>query len=121
MDDTAAKIRQYDPIYWKHAAWKAFSGSALVGLGSAPTVILGWDTMLLSGKLVACIGIAISIIKSLDMLFDQTLSRVAAGKLPVKLDGQNGFDTTHITKTEITETKTAQSHETAAPVTARTP
>lgn len=94
-------MKNFDPIYWKHAIWKAFSGAALVGLSSAPTVVLGWDTMILSGKIVAVMGIVVSVIKSLDMFFDQTLARLASGKLPVKLDGQNGHDTAHITKTGV--------------------
>jgi len=91
--DQDLMIKRFDPLYWKHAIWKVFSGASMVFLGSLPTVILGWDTMLPSGKLVAVSGLAISVIKSIDMLFDQTMSRLAAGKLPVKLDGQNGHDT----------------------------
>lgn len=105
--------KKFDPIYWKHAIWKILSGALLVGLGGAPTIVLGWDTMLMSGKIVAICGLVVSVIKSVDMLMDQTLSRLAAGKLPVKLDGQNGFDTTHITKTEVTETKTSAQVEVA--------
>lgn len=72
-------------MYYKHAIWKAFSGAALVVLGASPTVVLGWDTMLLSGKIVACMGIAVSVIKALDLFFDQTLARLDAGKPPVPL------------------------------------
>lgn len=90
--------KRFDPLYWKHAVWKVLSGALLVLLGSLPTVLLGWDTMLPSGKLVAVSGLAVSVIKSIDMLFDQTMSRLAAGKLPVKLDGQNGHDTAHLKK-----------------------
>ena len=95
-------MKHFEPIYYKHAIWKAFSGALLVAGGAAPTIILGWDSMLPSGKMVACIGIGMSVVKSLDMFFDQTLARLTAGKLPVKLEGQNGHDTTHITKTEVT-------------------
>jgi hypothetical protein len=90
---------QFDPIYWKHAIWKASSGAVLVLLGGIPTVVLGWDSMIISGKIVACTGLAAQVIKSLDMFGDQTMSRLAAGKLPVKLEGQNG--TKHITKEEV--------------------
>jgi len=94
--------KTFDPIYWKHAVWKAFSGAALVGLGGAPTIVLSWETLTVAGKVVAMIGLLISIIKCLDMFFDTTVSRLAAGKLPVKLEGQNGHDTSHLTKTGVT-------------------
>ncbi len=97
-------MKNFDPIYWKHAIWKAFSGSILVGLGTAPTVVLGWDTMITSGKIVAVIGIVVAVVKSLDMFFDQTMNRLAAGKLPVKLDGQNGVDTAHLKKSDVPPT-----------------
>ncbi len=95
-------IKKFDPLYYKHAIWKAWSGAMLVLLGSAPTVVLGWDTMLISGKVVACIGLAIAVIKSLDLFFDQTLARLAAGKTPVQvINGQQqSSDTTIIKKTE---------------------
>jgi len=82
--------KKFDPIYWKHAIWKACSGSLLILFGAAPTVVLGWDTMLLSGKIVACIGLAVAVLKALDMLFDQTMSRLAAGKTPMPLPDPNG-------------------------------
>ena len=97
-------MKDFDPIYWRHAIWKACSGAVLVAGGAAPTVILGWDTMILSGKIVACLGIFMSVIKSLDMFFDTTMNRLAAGKLPVKLDGQNGVDTAHLKKSDVNPT-----------------
>ena len=100
------KAPEIPEVYKRHARWKAWSGTVVVGLSTAPTSILSWDTMLVSGKLVALSGILIAMIKAYDMFYDQTMSRVAAGKLPVKLDGQNGFDTTHMTKTETIETST---------------
>jgi len=87
--------KQFDPIYWKHAVWKAFSGPLLVVLGATPTVVLGWDTMLLSGKIVATTGLFMSWIKAIDLLFDQTMARLAAGKSPMPIQGQNGGDTQH--------------------------
>jgi len=92
--------KQFDPIYWKHAIWKAISGPLIVLLGAAPTVVLGWDTMLPSGKYVAVSGLLLTVIKSLDLLFDQTIARVAAGKTPMPIAGQNGGDTQHIQKTQ---------------------
>lgn len=90
--------KKYDPIYWKHAIWKAFSGPLLVVLGATPTVVLSWDTMLLSGKIVASVGLLMSWIKAIDLLFDQTMARLAAGKTPVPIAGQNGGDTQHSEK-----------------------
>lgn len=88
--------KKFDPIYWKHAIWKAVSGSLLILLGAAPTVVLGWDTMLLSGKIVACIGLAVAVIKSVDMLFDQTMSRLAAGKTPMPVPDPSGKGDTNL-------------------------
>lgn len=102
MIEGSLEPKKFDPIYWKHAIWKGISGSTLVALGSAPTIILGWDAMSYSERTVACIGIIMAVIKSLDMFFDQTLARLAAGKLPVKLEGHNGQDTTYVTKSGIT-------------------
>ena len=90
--------KKFDPIYWKHAIWKALSGPLIVVLVATPTVVLGWDTMLLSGKIVAVTGLVVSWIKSIDLLFDQTMARLAAGKTPMPIPGQNGGDTTHIHK-----------------------
>lgn len=102
MTDFFQKPKQLHFVFWAHAYWKGISGTLLVVLGGAPTIVLSWDTMLLSGKVVACIGLAVSAIKSLDMFLDQTTARIAAGKPPVKLEGQNGNDTAHVTKSGIT-------------------
>lgn len=42
--------------------------------------------MLPSGKLVAVIGLTVSGVKSLDMLFDQTMRRIAKGQTPYPLN-----------------------------------
>ena len=99
--DPSLMIKRFDPLYWKHAIWKMFSGVVVVVLGSMPTIVLNWDTMLPSGKLVALSGAAVSAVKALDMLLDQTMARLAAGKTPVQLPGQNGHDTAHIKKPDV--------------------
>ena len=90
--------KKFDPIYWKHAIWKAFSGPLIVVLVALPTVALNWDAMILSGKIVAASGLFLSWLKSLDLLFDQTMARLAAGKTPMPISGQNSGDTQHIQK-----------------------
>lgn len=91
-------LRSFDPIVYFHALWSCLSGAALVGLSGAATLILAWDKLSTPERAVGLIGVATAVIKSLDMLFNNVMSRLVAGKLPVKLEGQNGFDTTHLEK-----------------------
>ncbi len=84
-------IKRFDPLYWKHAIWKVFSGTAIVFLSGL--IAMGQDA-----KTTSILGLSISTVKALDMLFDQTMARLAAGKLPVQLPGQNGHDTAIIKK-----------------------
>lgn len=84
------RLKKFDPIYWIYAGWKAISGVVIVVGGSAATAILGWDTMLPSGKFVAILGLIVAGTKSLDMLFDQTMRRLSQGKPPVPVNGNGG-------------------------------
>lgn len=102
MTDFFQKPKPFHFIYWAHAYWKGISGTVLVILGGIPTTVLKWDTMSRAEALVAITGITVTAIKSLDMFLDQTTARLAAGKTPVKLEGQNGNDTSHITKSGST-------------------
>lgn len=90
MNEQPPQFKRFDPIYWFYAGWKAFSGVVIVVGGSSATAILGWDTMLPSGKVVAVLGLVVAGIKSLDMLFDQTMRRLAEGKPPVPINGNGG-------------------------------
>lgn len=88
-------------MYWKLAIWKVWSGSIIVLLAGAPSLVLGWDTMLISGRVVAIIGLIINLVKFLDAFFDQTVSRLAAGKPPVPIGG-NGHTEMTVEKTITT-------------------
>lgn len=96
--DPPYQFRRFDPIHWVYACWKAVSGVVIVVGASAPTAILGWDTMLPSGKFVAILGLTVAGAKSLDMLFDQTMRRLSEGKTPVPINGNSGHHTEHIKK-----------------------
>lgn len=74
-------------MYWKLAIWKAFAGCVVVLSGTAPSCVLNWDTMTTAGRIVAIGGLIVCVVKFLDGLFDQTVSRLAAGKHPVAVDG----------------------------------
>jgi len=90
-------VKSFPTIYWLYAAWKALSGVVIVVGGAMPTVLLGWDTMLPSGKMVAVAGLVVSGFKSIDMLFDHTMRRLADGKTPAASNG-NGGDTQQVPK-----------------------
>lgn len=85
-------------IYWAHAYWKGTSGTIMVGLGGLGTIILTWDRMTTAEAGAAVVGLTLAMMKALDMFLDQTFARLAAGKTPIKLEGQNGHDTTHVSK-----------------------
>lgn len=89
-------------LYWKHAIWKAVSGTTMILLGAVTPLALLSESLSPATKqaiaiVVSTLGAAI---KGLDMFFDQTIARLAAGKTPVPLPGinGNGGDTAHITK-----------------------
>ena len=94
--DTGFAMKEYDPILWYHAVWKTLTAIVVVVGGSLPTVVLGWDTMLVSGKVVAIGGLVVSAWKAVDLLFDQTMRRLSQGKTPMPINGNN--DTQHFTK-----------------------
>lgn len=92
-------MKDYDPIQWLYAGWKICGAVVIVVGGALPTVILGWSTMLPSGKFVALSGLVVSAWKSVDLLFDQTMRRVSQGKTPMPINGNGGSgDTQHIQK-----------------------
>lgn len=97
MTDFFQKPKQLHIIYWAHAYWKGISGTTLVVLGGLPTIVLKWDAMSTAEAAVSLICVTVTAIKSFDMFLDQTTSRLAAGKPPVKLEGQNGTSHTEHT------------------------
>lgn len=84
-------------LSWFYAAWKAATALILVVGSNLPTAILGWDTMLFSGKLVAVVGLIVSGWKALDMSVRETVKRLMEGKSPVEIptNGNSG-NTQHI-------------------------
>lgn len=84
-----------DSIMYLYAKWKVMSGASMVGLSAMPTIVLNWDTMTGAGRIVATIGLAIAVVKSVDMAFDQTVSRLLQGKPLVSVPG---LDTEHFKK-----------------------
>lgn len=76
--------------YWKLVIWKASSGSLHSVLTGLPTVLLTWDSMNHTLRVIAVCGLAGGVIKFLDGFFDTTYSRLAQGKPPVELPGLNG-------------------------------
>lgn len=79
-------------LLWFYAGWKAVTALVIVVGASLPTVVLGWDTMLPSGKWVAVAGLGVSAWKALDMSVRETVKRLMEGKTPVDIpkDGNGG-------------------------------
>lgn len=86
-------------IHWFYASWKAVTALILVVGANLPTAVLGWDTMLFSGKFVAVVGLVVSGWKALDMSVKETVKRLMEGKTPVEIpkNGSEG-NTQHIQK-----------------------
>jgi hypothetical protein len=82
-------MKEHEPIYWWYAAWKILGAVVIVVGGAIPTVILGWDTMLPSGKFVAVVGLGVAAWKAVDAEFKQVVKRISEGKPPVPLNGGN--------------------------------
>lgn len=89
-------MKRFGPLLWFYAGWKALTALVIVVGSNLPTVVLGWDTMLYSGKLVAVSGLVVSAWKALDMSVRETVKRLMEGKSPVEIP-KNG-DTQHIQK-----------------------
>lgn len=86
-------------LLWFYACWKAVTALIIVVGASLPTVVLGWDTMLPSGKVVAVGGLVVSAWKALDMSVRDTVKRLVEGKTPVEVPkNDNGGHTQHIQK-----------------------
>ena len=88
--DQKSDQNQRVKILWFYAYWKVITAVVLVVGGCLPTVILGWDTMIASGKLVAVGGLILSAWKAADIEIRQILRRLAEGKPPVDIPNGNG-------------------------------
>ena len=88
-------------LLWFYAAWKAVTALVIVVGSNLPTVVLGWDTMLMSGKIVAVGGLVVSAWKALDMAVRDTVKRLVDGKAPVELpkNGNGGSGDTQFVQT----------------------
>lgn len=89
-------------IYWRVAIWKGAAGPLITALAATPTIILNWDTMTPQGRTVAIVGFGITWYKAFDLFIDQTMSRLAAGKPPIPIDGNGHSSTTTTTTTTTT-------------------
>lgn len=85
-------------IPWFYAGWKVVTAVVIVVGGCLPTVFLGWDTMIPSGKLVAVGGLILAAWKAADIEIRQILKRLIEGKPPVDIQNGNGGHTQHIQK-----------------------
>lgn len=93
MSEPPNNLKRFDKILWFYAGWKVTTALVLVVGGCLPTVILGWDTMITSGKLVAIGGLGVSAWKAMDIEIRQILKRLAEGKPPVDIPNGNGGHT----------------------------
>lgn len=85
-------------VLWFYAGWKVVTALVICVGGCLPTVFLGWDTMIPSGKLVAIGGLAVTAWKAMDMEIRQILKRLVEGKPPVDIPNGNGGHTQHFEK-----------------------
>jgi hypothetical protein len=69
-------------LHWKLAIWKGINGCTIVALGAiiAGLSNLNWAEMDGQARFLFVCGIALSVLKSLDMLLDQTISRIEPPK-----------------------------------------
>lgn len=101
------QIRRFVLILWLYAGWNTLTGVVIVVGATLPTIVLGWDMMLPSGKAVAIIGVTVAAWKAVDLEFRRIIRRVMEGKPPVEIpkNGNGGSsnggsgDTQHFPKT----------------------
>jgi len=63
-------------IHWRLAIWKGFNGTIIVALGAIIGTLsnMNWFEMDAQARFLFCCGIGLSVLKSLDMLLDQTIA-----------------------------------------------
>ena len=102
MNDTQqaapSQARRFGALLWFYAGWKAATALIIVVGACLPTVVLGWDTMLPSGKLVAVAGLVVTGWKALDMSVRDTVKRLLEGKTPVEIPKNGNGGNTEILK-----------------------
>lgn len=64
--------------YWRLAIWKGVNGTIIVALGGivAGLANLQWADMDTQARFLFCAGVALSVLKSVDMLLDQTIGNL---------------------------------------------
>lgn len=70
-------------LKWRLAIWKAFNGALIVALGAivAGLANIRWDEMDGQSRFLFVCGILLSVLKSLDLMLDQTISHIKEGNL----------------------------------------
>lgn len=91
--------KRYNAILWFYAGWNTLTGVVIVVGATLPTIVLGWDTMLPSGKAVAITGVIVAAWKAVDLELRRVIRRVMEGKPPVDIpQNGNGGHTEHLKK-----------------------
>lgn len=72
--------------YWRVAIWKLYAGTFITAAGAAVPLIIAWDKMTGTEKVVAVIGGIVAIHKFWDGFIDQTVARLASGKTIIPIE-----------------------------------
>jgi len=91
MSDTSFIRKELSTLqnvkYWRFAIWKFYNGTIITIAGAAPAILIAWTNMSWPERLVSLIGAVVSLHKYWDGFLDQTVSRLAAGKPIVPING----------------------------------
>lgn len=79
-------------MYWKLAIYKGITGPFMTAVVGTPAVIMAWETMTQTAKIIAVIAFMTTWYKAFDLFLDQTMGRLAKGLPPIQLPGGNGHD-----------------------------
>ena len=65
-------------LHWRLAIWKGCNGCLIVALGAIIGTLsnMNWSEMDGQSRFLFVCGISLSVLKSLDMLLDQTIARL---------------------------------------------
>lgn len=71
-------------LHWRLAIWKGFNGTIIVALGAIISSLanMNWSDMDGQSRFLFFCGIALSVLKSLDMLLDQTIANLRGEENP---------------------------------------